>query len=161
MWAGTQGTSLADGAQVFRARFKVLRSGQKLSQVLRLDESEIECKAYYADPLMPVEMKLVFVESVNTASPADPSKLSLQLLQNRPNPFTDHTVIGFILPEACNAQIRILDVSGRELANYDRQYSAGYHELEFRLANAALYGILYCELTTPQGTRSIKMIAVH
>lgn len=161
LWAGTQSTSLPNGTQVFRAKFKVLRSGQKLSQVLRLDESEIECKAYYADPLMPVDMKLVFVESVNTGSPVDPSRLSLQLLQNRPNPFTDRTVIGFILPETCNAQIRILDISGRELANYDRLYSAGYHELEFRLPNAALYGMLYCELTTPQGTRTIKMIAVH
>jgi hypothetical protein len=32
---------LAEGTPVFRAKFKVLASGQKLSQVLKLDDSEI------------------------------------------------------------------------------------------------------------------------
>ena len=36
----------------------------------------------------------------------------MQLLQNRPNPFSDRTAIGFVLPEACEAQLRVFDVSG-------------------------------------------------
>ncbi len=157
VWSSANGTTLADGTQVFRAKFKVLASGQKLSEVLKLDDSEIPCKAYSA-ALVPTEMKLVFTESVGTDMPVDPSQLQLQLMQNRPNPFTDATTIGFILPEACAAHIRILDISGRELTSYDRNYTAGYHELDFRMENATSYGVLFCELLTPQGKRTIKMI---
>jgi len=159
-WFASNGTTLADGTQVFRAKFKVLASGKKLSQVLRLDDAEIECKAYTA-ALMPTEVKLVFTESVSAETPRDLGKPQLQLLQNRPNPFTDVTTIGFILPEACEANIRILDISGRELALYSRHYTAGYHELEFRMQNAVSYGVLVCELVTPQGTRTIKMMTAN
>lgn len=157
VWAAGQGTTLADGTPVFRAKFKVLTSGQKLSQVLKLDESEIECKAFTA-ALTPADMKLVFTESVSTDTPLDLGNAELQLLQNRPNPFSDATTIGFILPEACEAHIRILDISGREIATYDRKYTAGYHELDFRMENAWTYGVMFCELVTPQGKRTIKMI---
>jgi hypothetical protein len=157
LWTAGTGTTLADGTPVFRAKFKVLASGQKLSQVLRLDDSEIPCKAY-SEAHVPTDVKLLFTESVSTGTPLDLGNLELQLLQNRPNPFSDATTIGFILPEACEAHIRILDISGRELTSYDRQYTAGYHELEFNMENAWTYGMLFCELVTPQGKRTIKMV---
>ena len=157
VWSVSNSTTLTDGTQVFRAKFKVLVGGQKLSEVLKLDESEIPCQAY-SEALVPTNMKLVFTESVGTNMLHDLGKAQLQLLQNRPNPFTDATTIGFILPEACEAHIRILDISGRELASYDRKYTAGYHELDFRMENAVSYGMLFCELVTPQGKRTIKMM---
>lgn len=155
--SNSMGRTLTDGTSVFRAKFKVLASGQKLSQVLRLDDSQIECKAY-SQALAPTEVKIVFAESVGTDTPLDLGNAQLQLMQNRPNPFSDATTIGFILPEACDAHIRILDISGRELTTYDRTYTAGYHELDFRMENAWSYGVLFCELVTPQGKRMIKMI---
>ena len=157
VWSSSNGTTLGDGTPVFRAKFKVLVGGQKLSQVLKLDDSEIPCKAY-SEALQPTEVRLVFTESVDTETPLDLGNAQLQLMQNRPNPFSDVTTIGFILPEACEAHIRILDISGRELTSYDRKYTAGYHELDFRMENAASYGMLFCELLTPQGKRTIKMM---
>ncbi len=159
-WAAGTGTTLADGTPVFRAKFKVLASGQKLSQVLKLDDSELPCKAF-SEAYVPTDVKLLFTESVSTGTPLDLGKMELQLLQNRPNPFTDATTIGFILPEACEAHIRILDISGRELTSYDRKYTAGYHELDFRMENAVSYGVLFCELVTPQGKRTIKMMTAN
>jgi hypothetical protein len=100
----------------------------------------------------------VFTETTSANTPATHGNPALQLMQNRPNPFVDATTIGFILPEACEAHIRILDISGRALASYDRKYTAGYHELEFKMENASFYGVLFCELTTPQGKRTIKMM---
>ena len=117
----------------------------------------IDCKAY-TEMLIPTDMKLVFAQSTGTNTALGVGNLALQLMQNRPNPFKDATTIGFILPEACEAHIRILDVSGRVLANYDRNYTAGYHELDFRMENAASYGMLFCELVTPQGKRTMKMM---
>jgi hypothetical protein len=157
VWSAGVGTTLADGTPVFRAKFKVLAGGQKLSDVLRIDDSQIECKAF-SGISAPADVKVAFAESVGTDSPIDPNHLQLQLMQNRPNPFADATTIGFILPEACDAHIRILDISGRELTTYDRKYTAGYHELDFKMENAWTYGVLFCELVTPQGKRVIKMI---
>jgi hypothetical protein len=157
VWSSGVGTTLADGTPVFRAKFKVLASGQKLSDVLRIDDSQIECKAFSGISAS-ADVKVAFAQSVGTDSPIDPNHLQLQLMQNRPNPFVDATTIGFILPEACDAHIRILDISGRELTTYDRKYTAGYHELDFKMENAWTYGVLFCELVTPQGKRVIKMI---
>lgn len=157
VWSGGTGVTLAEGTSVFRAKFKVLKGGQKLSQVLKLDDSDIECQAFN-EALMPTEVKLAFTQSVSASAPVDLGNLQLQLFQNRPNPFSDATTIGFIIPEACDAHIRILDISGRELTSYDRKYTAGYHELEFRMENAWSYGMLFCELVTPQGKRTIKMM---
>lgn len=160
VWASSNGQTLSDGTPVFRLRFKVLAGGKKLSEVMNLDETALDCKAYNEGGVS-TGMRLVFTESVGTNVALDPQNLHLELMQNRPNPFTDATTIGFILPEACKAQIRILDISGRELAVYDRSYTAGYHELDYRMENAASYGVLFCELVTPQGKRVIKMIAAH
>ena len=157
VWSAGTGTTLTDGTPVFRAKFKVLKGGQKLSDVLHIDDSQIECKAF-SGISAPADVKVAFAESVGTDSPIDPNHLQLQLMQNRPNPFADATTIGFILPEACDAHIRILDISGRELTTYDRKYTSGYHELDFKMENAWTYGVLFCELVTPQGKRVIKMI---
>jgi hypothetical protein len=161
VWSAGNGTTLADGTTVFKARFKVLEGGQKLSEVLRLDDSQIECKAFSGTSASSA-VRLVFATSVGTEAPGtDPNTPALQLLQNRPNPFSTATTIGFILPESCDTRIRILDLSGRELSLYERKYTAGYHELEFRMENAASYGLLFCELVTPQGRRVIKMVTVR
>ncbi len=157
VWASGNGMDLPEGTAVFRAKFKVLAGGQKLSEVLRLDDSQIECTAFNS-ALMPTKVRLVFTETTSANTPATHGNPALQLMQNRPNPFVDATTIGFILPEACEAHIRILDISGRALASYDRKYTAGYHELEFKMENASFYGVLFCELTTPQGKRTIKMM---
>ncbi|MCB0525729.1 MAG: hypothetical protein H6576_01865 [Lewinellaceae bacterium] len=155
-WAQANGVSLADGTGVIRLSFKVLKGGQKLSQVLQLGNNLLQGKAY-TESLIPSDVRIQFVESTATGAPAA-VKAGLSLYQNQPNPFTDVTTIGFVLPEACDAQLRIMDVSGRELTNYRRTYSAGYHEIEFRMDNAASYGVLYYELITPFGTLTKKMI---
>jgi Cohesin domain/HYR domain/Dockerin type I domain/Bacterial Ig-like domain (group 2) len=159
VWAQAMGISLADGTPVMKARFKVLKGGQKLSQVVKLDEQILPGRAY-TESLVAAEVRVVFVESVAAGDPATLGKLQLQLFQNNPNPFAGATTIGFVLPEACEAQLRVMDVSGRELSNYKRNYTAGYHEIDFRMDNAAAYGVLYYELSTPFGKLSRKMVTV-
>lgn len=156
-WTGTEGTTLSQGAPVFKLKFKALSSGKRLSEVLQLSNETLEGLAFN-EALAAGDVRLVFAAATDVADPAAFGKPQLQLMQNKPNPFTDVTMIGFVLPDACEAQLRVLDVSGRELANYTRDYTAGYHEIEFRMANAASYGVLYYELTTPFGKLSKKMI---
>jgi hypothetical protein len=81
-------------------------------------------------------------------------------LQNRPNPFSDFTTIGFILEEGCDAQLRVFDLSGRTLWRITRAYTAGYHEEVIRVEELEMPGILFYELTTPQGKQTRKMVLV-
>jgi hypothetical protein len=85
------------------------------------------------------------------------SASGVQLFQNRPNPFKGATAIGFVLPESCEAQLRVYDVSGRMLAEKKAQYAAGKHEEMFDLKNAT--GVLWYELVAPFGTMAKKMVA--
>lgn len=163
LWTESEGITLPDMQPVYRLRFKVLRGGLKLGEVLSLDPGVLTSAAYTSD-FARREVLLVFVDPEETLSAGDTanpeSSGSAALLQNRPNPFSDGTIIGFILPEACDAQLRVFDVSGRELWRSDRFYPAGYQEAVIRPGELNVSGLLYYELTTPFGTRTRKMMAV-
>jgi hypothetical protein len=87
----------------------------------------------------------------------EPTTAGLQLLQNRPNPFNGETTIGFVLPENCEAQLRVFDVSGRVLFSQKKNYAAGRQEETLELVGAN--GVLWYELVTPFGILTKKMVA--
>lgn len=156
VWSQAEGVTVEEGTAVFRITFRALQSGGKLSEVLSVDESEIPASAY-TSVFGESKVALQFGELNGADDPAGAS--GLQLLQNRPNPFNGTTTIGFVLPEACEAQLRVFDVSGRMLAERKGQYPAGKYEEAFDLTSAS--GVLYYELTTPFGVLAQKMIAVR
>ncbi|MEQ1747294.1 MAG: T9SS type A sorting domain-containing protein [Saprospiraceae bacterium] len=165
LWSVAQGSTLPGVQPMYRVRFKVLRSGMKVSDVLSFDPAVLAATAYTTD-LAQRQVQLVFADYKNTGLPkiGDPAWTAdsgFDLLQNRPNPFSDRTAIGFILPSACDAQLRVFDLSGRELWRSDKSYPAGYSEEIIRfddLGTAA--GMLFYELTTPQGKQTRKMQVV-
>lgn len=156
VWAQASGVAFADGAPVFSLQFTTLQSGAKLSEVLQLDESELPAVSY-TTALTESKVALTFSELSGTANPAGAA--GVQLLQNRPNPFNGQTSIGFVLPEACEAQLRVFDVSGRLLTERKGQYAEGKNEELFEVKGAA--GVLYYELTTPFGVVAKKMLATR
>jgi hypothetical protein len=81
-----------------------------------------------------------------------------RLYQNAPNPFREYTVIGFRLPKATTATIRIWDAQGRELLRSTGDYEAGYHEV--RLDEAPVSRLLYYQLQTPdyKATRAMMQV---
>lgn len=155
VWAQPTGVDLPAGEGIFRIRFKVLQSGGLLSEALRLEEDNLPAEAYTAT-LETAGVKLAFFSATNTGTPA--GKPAARLLQNHPNPFNDHTTINFTLPESCDALLRVLDVNGRELLRIDKSYPAGYNTETIRLDGFNDAGVLFCELTTPFGPLSRKMV---
>ena len=156
VWAQVTGVAVDEAAPVFRLQFTALQSGAKLSEVLQLDESELPALSY-TGALAESKLELKFSELTGTGDPAGAG--GVQLLQNRPNPFSGATTIGFVLPEACEAQLRVFDVSGKMLAEKKAQYPAGRYEEIFNLNGAT--GVLYYELTTPFGVLAKKMVAAE
>ena len=68
------------------------------------------------------------------------------------------TTIGFVLPEACDATLRVFDVNGRLLGEQSATYPAGEHALAFDFGAKTASGVLCYELTTPWGVLAKKMI---
>jgi hypothetical protein len=85
---------------------------------------------------------------------------SLKLYQNRPNPFGDHTVIAFELPEAGKAEVQLMDVSGRTVWRFSGDFAAGYNELKLQANELPGSGMFYYTLRTPSGTLTKKLIVL-
>ncbi len=156
--AGVTGISLPDGAIGFRVKFKALQSGAKLSELLSLEHNILQGQAYDSD-FAPGPISLAY-ESVSTGT-NEAAIANFSLLQNRPNPFSNETVIGFKLPEACEAQIRVFDLSGRLVEEQKAWFAKGYNERAFRFDGYTGDGMLYYELVTPYGILSKKMMLIR
>lgn len=154
-WAQATGVDIEAPAPVFQVHFKALASDVLLSDVLQSDPGILPGLAYTgALEEMAVDLQFGLVTGTNTPGTSD-----FALLQNRPNPFSGTTAIAFVLPETCEAQLRIFDVSGKMLAERKGQYPAGRSEETFDLEGAT--GVLWYELTTPFGVLARKMAAVQ
>jgi hypothetical protein len=81
------------------------------------------------------------------------------LFQNVPNPFQGATVIGFTLPEATTATLKVMDISGKVLRFVQGDYSQGYNEV--RLSDLPGSGVLYYQLETPTHSATKKMIILE
>ncbi len=94
-------------------------------------------------------------------SAAKPRNDTFGLLQNRPNPFSDRTMIGFNLPTAGHANISIFDATGRLLKTYQGDFIKGYHEIEVTYGDLASKGVFYYRLETDKFTASRKMMVLE
>ncbi len=156
VWGQDKSVSLGEAAPVFRLRFRALQSGVKLSEVLELNE-EILPGRVYNSALAESGVQLRFGSATATVEPA----AGLLLLQNRPNPFPDVTTVGFVLPAACEATLRVFDVNGRLLREQSGYYNAGEHFVTFDFTKTDASGVLLCELTTPSGVLAKRMVRVR
>ncbi|MCK6691756.1 MAG: PKD domain-containing protein [Thermoanaerobaculia bacterium] len=157
VWSVAEGVTLTQIKSVFRLHFTVMKPGKRLSEVMRL-APEVLTPAAFSAALAPGEVQLLFSE--NMVSAFAPTGSGLQLYQNRPNPFSEGTIIGFKLPEACDAQLRIVDAQGREVLKIARAFQAGYHEEAIYMNEFGSGGIFYYELTTPVGRLVRKMTVI-
>ncbi|MEN0005106.1 MAG: T9SS type A sorting domain-containing protein, partial [Bacteroidota bacterium] len=83
------------------------------------------------------------------------------LHQNRPNPFSDATVISFELPEELEATIIIRDVQGRTLRLIRGEYAKGYNEISLKASELGVSGVLYYTLETDDFTATRRMMILE
>ena len=157
-WYAAESRTLNEETKVFKYRFKALEDGVKLSEILSIDEEVMPAEAYTEDDIA-ANMLLVFTEAGSVSSQEPAAEKQLVLLQIRPNPFTDLTSAGFILPEAADVVFRVFDASGRLLSEVSKSCPAGYNEVQIDMG-AQQPGLFYYELTTPFGVRSKKMVLI-
>jgi len=138
--AGSTLTVSANGQTgAFQLRVKARASG-KLSQMLALSSQITRAEAYGPDGVL-MDVALQFNEN-----PAQ--RPGFELYQNQPNPFTDHTTIGFYLPEATSATLSVLDETGRLLFQQTAAYAKGHNAVALNRALLPVNGLLYYRLAT-------------
>lgn len=68
--------------------------------------------------------------SMPKSQKADPASGSAVLYQNTPNPFSEDTEIGYVLPaDAKSAEMVLHSASGKMVQSYNLPLQAGFHQL--------------------------------
>ncbi len=137
-------------SKLFSLIFKATANGS-LSEKLRISSDLTPAEAYESTGNI-THVKLQF---------KDKQANGLELYQNRPNPFKDHTNIGFYLPEAGSVGLSILDVQGKVLKEIKGNYAKGYHEIQLTAKDLSDTGILYYQLSTDKKQVVKRMIVVE
>lgn len=100
-------------------------------------------------------MELLFK---NNNSDLESHSVEVQLFQNQPNPFTTSTKIKFQLPHFQDIKLQILDVSGKIIHTFQKQYPEGIHSIDLDQHIFPSPGIYLYKLVTPTFSASKKII---
>jgi len=137
------------GTAVFGLRVRALEAG-RLHDMLRLSNRIARSEAY-SESLEVMQLALRFGAETQGLT------AGFELFQNQPNPFSETTRIGFYLPQAKTAVLRVWDSTGRLLWETTREYPAGYQSVAIGgLGSGA--AVLYYSLETDSDRAVRKML---
>ena len=140
-----------------------------------LSGSAVKVDVRAAEPLrlserVSLSSAVTVAEGVNANGTAGPLNLAFTtslapatapntLLQNRPNPVTDRTTIGFSLAEAGPATLTLRDAAGRLIRTYEIDAVAGMNQFELERIGRA--GVISYTLTAGEFVATRKMVVVR
>ena len=120
---------------------------------IRISNAENQWSYDESDSLFTIE------QSVGIEDEKIPTQYAL--LQNYPNPFNPTTVISYDLPENAFVNLKIFDITGKEVAEIvNSEKSAGKHRIQFD-ANKLSSGIYFYQIKTNQYSETKKMILIR
>lgn len=137
----------------FGLQFEVLKDGQ-LSDWLEISTAAMQAEAYKNDGTL-LNVALNFNTGTLLAD------RSIELFQNRPNPFRDATTIVFYLPQASPATITITDLSGRIIKVVQRNFAEGLNEVLLSKTDLDSKGVYFYRLETSDFVATRKMVFVE
>jgi hypothetical protein len=152
-WETVEGQVLEPGMPLFYLQFQVLEN-TTISQVLAINSTMTPAIAYKmgGDPL-----NILWRIHEAPQRPVDAAHL-FSLAQNRPNPFSSQSTIGFVLKQNMPVKLEVSDVTGRRWLLLDEELAAGYHEVPVNGGDFANPGLYFYQLTTPFGKEQRKML---
>jgi hypothetical protein len=141
-------------ATLFKLKFKAKANGT-LSEILDINSSFTQAEAYSLnEELMNVELHF------NNEQGAVVASEHFVLYQNIPNPVRNETVIGFKLPTATTATLKIFDASGKVLKVFKREGVKGYNSISIKQSELNKTGVLFYQLETSTDTQTRKMTVI-
>ena len=122
---------------LFTLKVRVKKSIQS-TQAIALNKTFLSPEIYQEEGAHLVA-KAIQLQSIATSE-------QLKLYQNKPNPFSTHTTIGFDLPSGQSATIRILSVTGKVVKSYEAFYNKGYQAVIIQKEDVPNEGVYYLSL---------------
>jgi hypothetical protein len=136
----------------FEVKFQAVKSG-KLSELLSVSSRITKAEAYSpADERMDVAFRF------NQGGTSTITGVGFELYQNQPNPFVDHTSIGFHLPEATTATLTVYDESGKLVYLQKGDFAKGDNAIAVERSLIGTNGVLYYKLETATDAATRQMI---
>ena len=145
-------TSVDGEANEFAVTFRATKAGQ-ISQMLGVSSRITKAEGY---SLTNDRLDVAF--RFNNGNTSTISGVGFELYQNQPNPFVNKTFIGFHLPEATSATLRIFDETGRMVFTQNGDFAKGYNTISVDRALLNTTGLLYYTLETATDSATKKMI---
>ena len=155
-WNGAQGQAEDFEGAHLSLTFEAIAEGQ-LSATLSLNTKTIQPEAY--DETM--EVSKISFNFVDGRGDVIASSNEFELMQNKPNPFDNSTVIGFNLPRTQEASIRVLDVTGKVVKSVKGMFAKGYNQVTISKDDLGATGVLYYRLETTDRMATRKMILIE
>ncbi len=149
-------TSVDGTANEFAITFRAAKDGQ-ISQMLGVSSRITKAEGY---SLTNDRLDIAF----RFRSPTGPEGVTIikgvgfELYQNQPNPFVNKTFIGFHLPEASSATLRIFDETGRMVFTQQGDFAKGYNTFAIDRQLITTTGVLYYSVVTATDSATRKMI---
>ena len=143
--------SALDDDRLFVLRFKGKGNG-RLSELLTISNKITSKAAYVGHDLESVDLELEFV--------GGESGRYFALYQNKPNPWSETTSIGFHLPREQSATLTVYDENGRIVKVVKGDFVRGNNIISLSRQDIRGHGLLYYRLETTDHTATRKMILV-
>jgi hypothetical protein len=83
---------------------------------------------------------------------------NFELFQNRPNPWTNSTIIPFQLDPGGDARLTVYDMAGKLVYEVANTFSAGYHEISISRDDLPAIGLFYYTLESGEQRATRKMV---
>jgi hypothetical protein len=152
VFEGALTTSVDGFDNEFAVTFRASKAGQ-LSNMLGVSSRITKAEAYsLANNRLDVAFRF------NGATGSTITGVGFELYQNQPNPFVNKTFIGFHLPEATSATLRVFDETGRMVFSQNGAFAKGYNTISVDRALLNTTGMLYYTLETATDKATKKMI---
>ncbi len=136
---------------IFSLSFEAEENG-RLSEFLSLSDRPTLIEAY-DDTDEPLDIALVFEDLSNNRP--------FEVYQNKPNPFTEQTSIGFYLPSAEQVAFTLLDVTGTVIYQSTNSYDKGDNEILVDRQMIPINGVFYYHLETKNSMITKSMLVVN
>jgi hypothetical protein len=153
------GTPPSEGqSELFAITFRARQAIGSLEELISFTSVPTAKEAYDMEGNI-MDVGLHFGEAISSSGSVRVE--GYELYQNRPNPFSTKTVIGFKLPIAGEAKVTVYDMAGKVLFHQEGYYDAGSHEIIIKGNDLASSGLLYYQLQTADYAATKKMILMN
>jgi len=150
-WNGETPIATETNEVLFGLTFIPNRTGL-LSEMIEISSAITTAEAYNTDGDL-LNVAINFNSATTTKG--------FVLNQNTPNPFNGATTIGFNLPTAGIATLKVMDIQGKVLKTIEADYAKGYNHITLSTTDLGATGILYYQLEAADNVATKKMIIIE